>query len=54
MYIEQVEVYDWLTFQNKAEKMDIDAILLKLEEFCVWETNKTYERYRFNKCNQVS
>ena len=40
-----LEVYDRLAFKYEAEKVDIEAILLKLEEFYVCATNKTYERY---------
>lgn len=49
---EALEVYDGLAFESEAQKMDIDVILLKLEEFCVGATNEIYERYRFNKRDQ--
>ena len=42
----------WRSTAPGDEKMDIDVILLKLEEFCVGATKGIYERYRFNKRDQ--
>lgn len=48
-----VDIYDGLSFTSEEEKRDIDIVLQKLEAFCVGETNETYERYCFNKRDQV-
>ena len=37
---------------TEKEKEDIDVVLKLLEDYCVGETNETYERYVFNKRDQ--
>ena len=49
-----LEIVDGLNFANDEERKDIDVVLVKLEVFCVGETNKIYERYQFNKRDQES
>jgi len=49
-----LEIVDGLNFANDEERKDIDAVLEKLEVFCVGETNEIYERYQFNKRDQES
>lgn len=46
-----IEIYDSLPLLE-AEKSDMKAILEKFHTFCIGETNKTYERYKFNSRNQ--
>ena len=36
----------------QADQQDIIKVLEKLEVYCIGETNETYERYVFNKCDQ--
>ena len=47
-----LDIYDGLPFASEDEKTDIDKVLELLEEYCVGETNDTYERYVFNKRDQ--
>lgn len=47
-----LDVYEGLEFENEDNKKDIDIVLQKLQRYCIGETNKIYERYRFNKRDQ--
>ena len=47
-----LEIVDGLPFDTEDERTDIDAVLDKLETFCIGETNETYERYVFNRRDQ--
>ena len=48
---EALNVLDGLC-PNDEDQQCLTAILDKLEEFCVGETNETFERYKFNVRNQ--
>ena len=47
-----LDIFDGLSFDTEADRQDITKVLEKLEEYCIGETNKTYERYVFNKREQ--
>ena len=47
-----LDVYDAFAFETPEQGKDIDIVLEKFEQYCIGETNETYERYRFNKCDQ--
>ena len=47
-----LDVYDAFVFETQEQGKDIDVILQKFEQYCIGETNETYERYRFNKRDQ--
>ena len=47
-----LDVYDAFVFETPEQGKDIDIVLEKFEQYCIGETNETYERYRFNKCDQ--
>ena len=47
-----LDIYDGLPFASEDEKYDTDKVLELPEEYCVGETNETYERHVFNKRNQ--
>ena len=39
-------------FDTEENRKKIEHIITGFETFCVGAVNVTYERYRFNKCNQ--
>ena len=43
-----IELFDGFTFAEDADKEDPDKIIEQFENYCVRETNETYERYKFN------
>jgi len=45
------DIYDHLPFTSKDDTSNIGKVLELLEQYCIDETNKTYERYVFNKCD---
>ena len=47
-----LDIFDGLSFDTEADRQDITKVLEKLEEYCIGETNETYERYVFNKRDQ--
>ena len=48
-----LDVYNGLEFANDAEKTSIKIVLEKLEIFCIGKTNIIFERYKFNKREQL-
>ena len=48
-----LEIVDSFKYADEADKTDIDKVLEKLEDFCVGKTNEIYERYCFNKRDQL-
>ena len=49
---EALEIYDGLQFDNDIDRKNIEIVVQKFENFCIGETNETYERYKFNKRDQ--
>ena len=47
-----LDVYDAFVFETPDQGKDIDIVLEIFEQYCIGEKNETYERYRFNKCDQ--
>lgn len=50
---EALSVYDGLKFESGEDRKDIIKVLQVLEDFCIDQTNVIYERYTFNKREQV-
>lgn len=48
-----LRVFDGLKFPNVADREKMDAVIKAMEGFCVGQTNEIYERYTFNKRDQV-
>ena len=48
-----LEIVDSFKYADETDKTDIDKVLEKLEDFCVGTTNEIYERYCFNKRDQL-
>ena len=49
---EAYDVYRAMHFDTEENRKKIEHIITGFETFCVGAVNVTYERYRFNKCNQ--
>lgn len=49
---EALEMFDGMAFSNEADKQVLSKVIEKFEEFCIGETNETYERFIFNRRNQ--
>ena len=47
-----LEVYNNFQFQDDANKMELDKILEKFEDYCIPKRNVTFERHRFFTCVQ--
>lgn len=47
-----LDVCDSYDFESPEQMKDIDIILQKFEQYCIGETNMTYECYCFNKRDQ--
>lgn len=45
-------MYRAMHFDTEENRKKIEHIITGFETFCVGAVNVTYERYRFNKCNQ--
>ena len=43
-----LQIFNAITFENEADKKDIDIVLRKMSDFCKGTINETYERYLFN------
>ena len=43
-----------MDYEDETQKKDPTVILEKIEKYCIGETNETYERYLFNKREQVA
>ena len=51
---EGLEIYDGklMDFSPKTDREMLNKVVKKFEEFCICETNETYERFIFNRRNQ--
>lgn len=45
---EALEIYDGMNFDPPESAKALSSVLQKSEEFCVGQTNETFERYVFN------
>ena len=43
-----LKVYNSLSFENDADRQDIDVVIRKMTEVCEGVVNQTYKRYLFN------
>ena len=48
------EIMDGLQFENETDRQDADKIIDVMKNYCLGETNETYERYIFFSRNQES
>ena len=49
---EALEMFGGMAFSNEADNQVLSQVIEKFEEFCIGETNETYERFIFNQRNQ--
>ena len=49
---EALEMSGGMAFSNEADNQVLSQVIEKFEEFCIGETNETYERFIFNQRNQ--
>lgn len=49
---EALEVFEGMDFSSGTDKQVLSKVIEKFEEFCIGETNETYERFIFNRRNQ--
>ena len=49
---EALEIFEGMDFATETDRQVLSKIIEKFEEFCVGETNETYERFIFNRRNQ--
>ena len=49
---EALEMFEEMDFATETDKQVLSKIIEKFEEFCVGETNGTYERFIFSRRNQ--
>ena len=47
-----LEMFEGMDFATETDRQILNKILEKFEEFCIGETNETYERFVFNRRNQ--
>ena len=47
-----LEIYDGMDFSPETDCEMLKKVVKKFEEFCIGETNETYERFIFNRRNQ--
>ena len=45
---EALEVFEGIDFATETDRQVLCKIVEKFEEFCIGETNETYERFVFN------
>ena len=45
---EALEIYEGMTFEPPESSKVLDSVVQKFEEFCIGQTNETFERYVFN------
>ena len=43
------DVFQSMVFSDEADRADIEAVIKAFDEYCIGETNVTYERYTLNK-----
>ncbi|KAG1676793.1 hypothetical protein GQR58_014105 [Nymphon striatum] len=49
-----IDIFEGLSFESESDKEDIDVILRKFTDYCVGETNETYEAFKFHKRVQAT
>ena len=49
---EALEMFEGMDFATETDRNILSKIIEKFEEFCIGETNETYERFVFNRRNQ--
>ena len=49
---EALEMFEGTDFATETDRNILSKIVEKFEEFCIGETNETYERFVFNLRNQ--
>lgn len=49
---ETLEMYEGVHFAIETDRQILNNVVETFEEFCVGETNETYERFIFNRRNQ--
>ena len=49
---EALEIYEGMTFNPPESSKVLDSIVQKFEEYCIGQTNETFERYLFNSRSQ--
>ena len=42
------DIYDGLEFDNEKDKMDLEIVMNKLEDFVMAETHEAFESYKFH------
>ena len=47
-----LEIFDGMDFTPKTDNQVLNKVVEKFEEFCIGETNETYERFIFNRRDQ--
>ena len=47
-----LDILDGLAFDDETQRKNPDAILARLEQYCIGEVNESFERYNFNKRDQ--
>ena len=47
-----IEIFDGMDFTPESDRQVRNKVVGKFEEFCIGETNETYERFIFNRRNQ--
>ena len=49
---EALEIYEGMTFNPHENSKVLDSVAQKLAEYCIGQTNETFERYVFNSRSQ--
>jgi len=47
-----MEIFDGMDFTPETDRQVLSKVIEKFEEFCIGETNETYERFIFNRRGQ--
>ena len=47
-----LEIFDGMDFTPETDNQVLKKLVKKCEEFCIRQTNKTYERFIFNRRDQ--
>ena len=43
-----MDIYDGLEFDNEEDRMDLEIVMKRFEDFFVGETHKAFESYKFH------
>ena len=49
---EALEIYEGMTFNPPESSKVLDSVVQKFEEYCIGQTNETFERYLFHSRSQ--